>query len=294
MERDGNGWVECAQGHTHWGVFGAAGLMLHAVDDAGVVRVLLQHRAAWSHHGDTWGLPGGARDSHEDVASAAVREAVEEAALDPALVRTRHFFVDDHGGWAYTTVRADTPVPMVTTANRESVALEWVPIDEVPGRRLHPGFAATWPRVRAHPTVLVVDTANVVGSRPDGWWRDRAGATTRLLALLESLRGAVVIGPDGATLVVSGVVAVLEGAATAAVAPAWVRTAHAPRGGAESGDDVVVATAARLVEQGAGVLLVTADRGLRGRLELIHGPGARARQAVGPGWLLAEIDDIQD
>ncbi len=294
MERDGNGWVECAQGHTHWGMFGAAGLMLHAVDDAGVVRVLLQHRAAWSHHGDTWGLPGGARDSHEDVATAAVREAVEEAALDPALLRTRHTFVDDHGGWAYTTVRADTAVPLVTTANRESVALEWVPVHEVTERRLHPGFAATWLQARAHPTVLVVDTANVVGSRPDGWWRDRVGATTRLLARLESLRGAVVIGPDGATLVISGVVAVLEGAGTAAAEPAWVRTARAPRGGDVSGDDVVVATAARLLEQGTGVLVVTADRGLRSRLALLHAPDGRVPQAVGPGWLLAEIDDIQD
>lgn len=34
---------------------------------------------------------------------------------------------------------------------------------------------------------LVVDAANVVGSRPDGWWRDRAGATGRLLAALGDL-----------------------------------------------------------------------------------------------------------
>ncbi len=29
-------------------------------------------------------------------------------------------------------------------------------------------------------TILVVDAANVVGSRPDGWWKDRAGAARRL------------------------------------------------------------------------------------------------------------------
>jgi len=266
--------------------------MLHAVDDTGVVRVLLQHRAAWSHHGDTWGLPGGARDSHEDVVDAALREAVEETALDPALVRTRHTFVDDHGGWAYTTVHAGTPEPLVTSANRESVALAWVPIDEVAERRLHPGFAATWPRARARSTVLLVDTANVVGSRPDGWWRDRAGATTRLLQSLATLRGAVVIGHDGGTLVISGVVAVLEGVATAVAEPTWVRTARAARGGELSGDDVVVATAARLVEEGITVTAVTADRALRARLELIASPVVASPQSVGPRWLWAEIRGV--
>ncbi len=45
---------------------------------------MLQHRAAWTHEGGTWALPGGARDSHEDAVAAALREAVEEATLDPA------------------------------------------------------------------------------------------------------------------------------------------------------------------------------------------------------------------
>ena len=44
--------------------------------------ILLQHRAVWSHHGDTWGLPGGARDSHETAEQAALREAVEESGVD--------------------------------------------------------------------------------------------------------------------------------------------------------------------------------------------------------------------
>jgi len=45
--------------------------------------------------------------------------------------------------------------------------------------------------------VLLVDIANVMGSVPDGWWRDRAGAATRLLNGLESLVGAEVTDPDG-------------------------------------------------------------------------------------------------
>ena len=51
--------------------------------------VLLQHRAPWSHQGGTWGLPGGARDSHETPEEAAKREAHEEAGLsaDQLVVR---------------------------------------------------------------------------------------------------------------------------------------------------------------------------------------------------------------
>ena len=43
---DGDGWTRCALGHKHWGIFGAAGLLLRHGD-----LVLLQHRALWSHHG---------------------------------------------------------------------------------------------------------------------------------------------------------------------------------------------------------------------------------------------------
>ena len=60
---------------------GAAGLLLRAPRPDGTPAVLLQHRAPWSHQGGTWGLPGGARDSHETAEQAAVREAHEEAGL---------------------------------------------------------------------------------------------------------------------------------------------------------------------------------------------------------------------
>ena len=58
-------------------------------------------------------------------------------------------------------------------------------------------------------SVLVVDVANVVGSRPDGWWRDRAGATSRLLARLATLPGRRLTGPEGSELTCTEVVAVL-------------------------------------------------------------------------------------
>jgi hypothetical protein len=126
-------------------------------------------------------------------------------------------------------------------------------------------------------TVLLVDAANVVGARPDGWWRDRPGAATRLLAGLAGLPGRVVPGPDGADLAVSGVVAVLEGRARSADVPADVRVVLA--GG--SGDDAVVAEAGRLA--GGPLLVVTADRGLRARLPV-------GTPVAGPGWLRRLLD----
>ncbi len=123
-------------------------------------------------------------------------------------------------------------------------------------------------------TVLLVDAANVVGSRPDGWWRDRAGATTRLLRRLAALPGRQL--PGGT---VAEVVAVVEGAARDVPAPDGVRLVRA--GG--SGDDALAATAADLAAAGRSVLVVTADRGLRSRL-----PEGTA--VLGPGRLLDVLD----
>lgn len=108
--------------------------------------------------------------------------------------------------------------------------------------------------------MLLVDAANVVGSRPDGWWRDRPGAARRLLA---QLRAADLPGP---------LVVVLEGRARDAE-PEGSDVVHAPA----SGDDALVARCA------PGVLLVTADRELSARARLA---GA---DVVGPSWLLARL-----
>jgi 8-oxo-dGTP diphosphatase len=143
-EGDGNGWVRCSLGHRHWGRFGAAGLLVTHGS-----RVLLQHRSAWTHEGDTWAVPGGARDSHEDALAAAIREAREETSLDPASIVPFGEWVDDHGGWSYTTVvaRSADEVAVVPT-NGESTAMTWWDVDDVAGLPLHRGFAATWPAVR--------------------------------------------------------------------------------------------------------------------------------------------------
>ena len=138
-------------GAHYWGRHGAAGLLLRAPLPDGSPAVLLQHRAAWSHQGDTWGLPGGARDSHETVEQAAVREANEEAGLtaEQLTVRTSVVTAEVAGtGWTYTTVIADVSSQLDTVANRESSELRWVAEDQVTDLPLHPGFAASWQKLR--------------------------------------------------------------------------------------------------------------------------------------------------
>jgi hypothetical protein len=130
-------------------------------------------------------------------------------------------------------------------------------------------------------TTVLVDVANVVGSRPDGWWRDRAGATSRLLDRLAALAGRAVPGPGGAEIAVVALVAVVEGRARDVAAPDGVRLVRAPG----SGDDALAATAPELAGGDDDLLVVTADRGLRARL-----PAAAA--VAGPGWLLDTLDRI--
>ena len=120
--------------------------------------------------------------------------------------------------------------------------------------------------------VLIVDGANVVGARPDGWWKDRAGAARRLHEQLLV-----------ADLPHDEVVLVLEGQAKGGVRPgrdAHVRTVHA--GG--SGDDTIVSQAKAAAERGCRVAVVTADRILKGRVEH-HGASI-----LSPTWLLAELE----
>jgi hypothetical protein len=122
--------------------------------------------------------------------------------------------------------------------------------------------------------VLIVDGANVVGSRPDGWWRDRAGAARRLQERLST-----------AGLPHDEVVLVLEGAArrgNPAGQDGRLHTVHA----AGSGDDAIVEAVEAQVDvgDGRGVTVVTADRALRDRVE------AAGARSVGPSWLLDQLD----
>lgn len=166
VQGDGDGWVISDSGVHYWGRYGAAGLLLRAPLPDGTPAVLLQHRAVWSHQGGTWGLPGGARDSHESAEETAVREAHEEAGLLAELLAVRSTVVTAEvsglGGthWTYTTVVADAGELLHTVPNRESAELRWVGEDEVAELPLHPGFAASWQRLRTAPALVPLGHAD--------------------------------------------------------------------------------------------------------------------------------------
>jgi len=280
----GDAWVVAPTGEKYWGRFGAAGLL--ALDpERGV---LLQHRVSWSHFGNTWALPGGARHEGESARDGALRESGEEAGVPADAVRARLESVLDLGIWSYSTLVADVTTPFEPViSDPESVALEWVGVDEVDSLPLHPGFAASWPALREALTVrpaIVVDVANVMGSVPDGWWRDRAGAATRLVTKVSRLteRGvdAEALGLS-ATRWFPSVTAVLEGQARSAqpVAPA-IEVRHAPG----EGDDEIVAVVREVAGAFRPVVVVTSDRELAARVEEL---GAVVQ---GTRWLLDQLD----
>ena len=171
---------------------------------------------------------------------------------------------------------------------------------------------------------IVVDVANVMGSRPDGWWRDRAGAAVRLHAQIARLAasGRAVLPPgDRAILPPSGdrpgspgegspaFVLVLEGAARAAISrlPAASATGATAADGATGAADTAGAAGAagaagparpgevRVVEaRGSGDdAIVAVVRELPGRRVVVTADRElRARcvaagaEILGPGWLL--------
>ena len=142
--RDGDGWIECTCGAKHWGKYGAAGILLIRNGE-----VFLQHRAPWVHNGDTWGIPGGARDSHEDIVQAALREAIEETGIRAEDVTALTTFTDDHGGWSYSTVIAIASHTLEGhELNDESHEVRWVKFDDVTRLPLHPSFEKSWPALR--------------------------------------------------------------------------------------------------------------------------------------------------
>ncbi|UJP10694.1 NUDIX hydrolase [Microbacterium sp. KUDC0406] len=279
----GDAWVVADSGERYWGRFGAAGVL--AVDaERGV---LLQHRVSWSHFGGTWGIPGGARHQGESALDGALRESREEAGIPAGALRQRFANVLDLSIWTYTTVVADVVEPFdPVISDPESVALEWVPVAEVTQRELHPGFADSWGRLSALLDVrpaVVVDAANVVGSVPDGWWKDRAGAAARLHARVAAWAASGVAASAlglAADRWYPAVSFVVEGQARAmAEAVGGVDVVRAPA----SGDDAIVAEASRLVGDGMAVTVVTSDRGLRERVEAV---GGRVESA---GWLLGQL-----
>lgn len=143
----GDAWAVGPDGTKYWGAFGAAGLLVFH-PEAGV---LLQHRAEWSHHGGTWGIPGGAIRQGEEAVAGALREADEEAGVPGDKVVVVFTHVKDLGFWSYTTVVVEaSEVFEPVMGDSESEALAWVGFDLVDSFDLHPGFAASAYASRTH------------------------------------------------------------------------------------------------------------------------------------------------
>lgn len=246
---------------------GATELLLRAPDAHGKPLVLMQRRKSAGNGPDDWGLPDAAPRRDETPTGTALR-AAQAVGANPRRVRMRRERVtrSSGAGPVSSILIADVRSPFAVSSGETA----WVPESEVSALDLDGALATRWPALQAPETGLLIDAANVVGSRPDGWWRDRAGAAELLLREVSAAAPGVLAIPEDGFRWISQPVVVLEGAAKQAPEMPGVEVVRA----VGSGDDTIVELAGR----GGDWVVVTADRGLRVRLPA----GVRA---VGPSTL---------
>lgn len=159
MQGDGDGWVISERGAHYWGRYGAAGLCCAPRKPTARPRCCCNIGRC----GAIRAGPGGCRagpGQPQTPEQTAVREANEEAGLlvDRLAVRATLVTAEVAGiggtRWSYTTVVADADELLHTVPNRESAEMRWVAEDEVADLPLHPGFAASWQRLRTAPALL--------------------------------------------------------------------------------------------------------------------------------------------
>jgi predicted RNA-binding protein with PIN domain len=126
---------------------------------------------------------------------------------------------------------------------------------------------------------LIVDGNNVIGSRPDGWWRDRPGASRRLVTSLQELARQ---SADRISIVLDGrpLPGLPEGVHDG------VLVAYATRAGRDAADDRIATEVARDRDP-ASLVVITSDRGLA---ERVRAAGATVE---GAGTLLARLDALE-
>lgn len=146
MTGSGDGYLLCSDGVERWGLNGAAGI-LFLVNGPDEPRFFLVHRSPEVHHGDTWGVPGGAVDLDEAPLDAAWREALEEV---PGLGRLPHHVRGSYedapaSDWSYTTfvVEIDEQFSLLEET-WETQDAGWFTRAELAGLHLHPAFEALW------------------------------------------------------------------------------------------------------------------------------------------------------
>jgi predicted RNA-binding protein with PIN domain len=120
----------------------------------------------------------------------------------------------------------------------------------------------------------IVDGMNVIGSRPDGWWRDRPGAMTKLVERLE--QWASTTGED--------VTVVFERPLSPTVESSVITVAHAPKAAANSADDEIVRMVSA-AEDPQDIRVATSDRALSQRVSALGAsvyPSQRLRELIDP------------
>jgi predicted RNA-binding protein with PIN domain len=153
---------------------------------------------------------------------------------------------------------------------------------------LDPSFAtmsSTAAREGAHHLIVpearrrvIVDGNNVIGSRPDGWWRDREGASRRLIASLQAL----------ARRTGDRIAVVLDGRPLADLREGvhdGVLVAYAQRSGRNAADDRIVEEVAHDRDP-ATLTVVTSDRALITRVRQLGASVERPQvfsRALEPG-----------
>ena len=151
VEGSTEGYAVCDQNHAHWGLAGAAGLLL-VNHDGENYNVLLQHRSPEVHEGDCWSVPGGALDHDESPLEGALRETEEEIGALPLDYVELGSYVIDHGGWSYTTVVVS--VSEMWEPDQDAYGWEsgeegasWFPVSELDSLELHSGLTAALPHL---------------------------------------------------------------------------------------------------------------------------------------------------
>lgn len=140
----GDGFVEASRGGLRWGIYGAAGVLVRHRDTDGDW-YFLARRSEYTHRGGSWGIPGGALDYGEEPLAGALREFAEEVGALAVTYEVAHTYVDDHGGWTYTTIVVDVAerFPVPRTLTWETAEAAWVPAAKLKELILFDAFEET-------------------------------------------------------------------------------------------------------------------------------------------------------
>ncbi|MEW9553847.1 NUDIX domain-containing protein [Nonomuraea sp. NPDC050783] len=152
--RSGDGYVSGGL----WGKYGAAGVLIRGIDDAGVPRYLLMQQSQYVSNAGKWQLPGGALDSLESPVQGAARELSEELGVDQSYLNTlklkgEHAVEVGDSGWKYTNLAAEGPLFTPKLDTFETAGAKWFTLQELASLandgKLHPALAKALPDVLA-------------------------------------------------------------------------------------------------------------------------------------------------